>query len=396
MTPTTTSSRLAPLATIAAVVLLASGCAPADESLPRSSPSASAGAGDDLPTVPGYDLGEFPPIPLLALPDISMIDESQSALSTQLQTAIGDFPGLTVTNTQCDENGTARSSAAGSLLLYGDGAGSYAGADGSQQNHGDGSGSYSIGGVDVVNNGDGSGSYTNGTVSIVNNGDGSGTYTDAEVTLQVDGDGSGSYVSGDVKQTLDGDGSGTYIDGPVIIQNNGDGSGSYSDDERDLVIENHGDSTGTVNGVKVKVKPIEAVQSLGTFPTMASLQPLRVCGTTISLSDSVLFDFDASVLRPDASRVLDSLAAALTAADVATATIGGHTDAVGADAYNQTLSEERAAAVVAALGERSVSTALDSTGYGESRPVAPNEVDGLDNPAGRQLNRRVEITIPTQ
>jgi OOP family OmpA-OmpF porin len=378
--------------------MLASGCAPAstDEPRPRDSASATASSADDLPTVDGYDVGEFPPIPLLALPDISMIDESQSALSAQLQTAIGDFPGLTVTNTQCDENGTARSSAAGSLMLYGDGSGSYTGADGSQQEFGDGSGSYSIGGVQVVNNGDGSGSYTNGDVSIVNNGDGSGTYTDAKVTLRVDGDGSGSYVSGDVRQTLNGDGSGTYIDGPVTIQNNGDGSGSYTDTENDLVIENRGDSTGTVNGVTVKVEPIEAVQSLGTFPTLASLQPLQVCGTTISLSDSVLFDFDASVLRPDASSVLDSLAAALTAADVATATVGGHTDAVGADAYNQTLSEKRAAAVVAALGERSVPTALDSAGYGESRPVAPNEIDGVDNPAGRQLNRRVEISIPAQ
>ncbi|HEY4582101.1 MAG TPA: OmpA family protein, partial [Lysobacter sp.] len=36
-----------------------------------------------------------------------------------------------------------------------------------------------------------------------------------------------------------------------------------------------------------------------------------------------------------------------------------------------------------------------SKGYGEARPVAPNEVDGEDNPSGRQLNRRVEIFVRT-
>ena len=42
-----------------------------------------------------------------------------------------------------------------------------------------------------------------------------------------------------------------------------------------------------------------------------------------------------------------------------------------------------------------VSAMLDATGYGESKPVAPNEnADGSDNPAGRALNRRVEIFIP--
>ena len=50
--------------------------------------------------------------------------------------------------------------------------------------------------------------------------------------------------------------------------------------------------------------------------------------------------------------------------------------------------------MVAALQKAGVSTGLTAEGYGESRPVAANEIDGKDNPAGRQLNRRVEIFIP--
>jgi OOP family OmpA-OmpF porin len=76
------------------------------------------------------------------------------------------------------------------------------------------------------------------------------------------------------------------------------------------------------------------------------------------------------------------------------AEVGGHTDSISSEEFNQALSERRANAVVTALQERGVTTALSAQGYGESAPVAPNEVDGHDNPAGRQLNRRVEIFIP--
>jgi OOP family OmpA-OmpF porin len=41
-----------------------------------------------------------------------------------------------------------------------------------------------------------------------------------------------------------------------------------------------------------------------------------------------------------------------------------------------------------------VPTTLDAVGYGETKPVAPNQLNGKDNPAGRQANRRVEIFIP--
>ena len=384
--------RTAPVIVFVTAAVLLAGCAPASKPVAERSASPAPDAAALLPTVPGYAVGDFPPIPLLSLPDISMIDASQSALSTQLTTTIGAFPGLTVSNTQCDPNGSVRSSAAGSLVLYGDGSGVVTGPDGSQQNYGDGSGSYSIGGVDVVNNGDGSGSFSNGTVSIVNYGDGSGVYTDATRSLVIHGDGSGTYASGDITQTVYGDGSGTYSDADAVIQNYGDGSGLYTGD--DLVIQNLGDGTGSVNGVPVEVDALPPVASLGSFPSMASLKPLAICGTTITLSDSVLFDFDKATLRQEAAPVLDSLASALDGAGVAAASIGGHTDSIGSDSYNQSLSEKRAAAVVAALRERSVTATLDSTGYGESQPVAPNEVDGTDNPAGRQLNRRVEITIP--
>jgi len=51
--------------------------------------------------------------------------------------------------------------------------------------------------------------------------------------------------------------------------------------------------------------------------------------------------------------------------------------------------------VLAALRQRGSATDAAAHGYGESQPVAPNEVNGKDNPSGRQLNRRVEIFVRT-
>jgi hypothetical protein len=78
--------------------------------------------------------------------------------------------------------------------------------------------------------------------------------------------------------------------------------------------------------------------------------------------------------------------------------IEGHTDAKGAEDYNQSRSERRAQPVKdwfvtnADIGAERIVT----RGWGESRPVAPNEkTDGSDDPEGRQKNRRVDITVKT-
>ena len=69
--------------------------------------------------------------------------------------------------------------------------------------------------------------------------------------------------------------------------------------------------------------------------------------------------------------------------------VEGHTDATVSDSYNQKLSEDRAAAVRAALVQGGVDPgSITSKGLGETTPVATN-----DTPAGRQQNRRVEVII---
>jgi len=120
-------------------------------------------------------------------------------------------------------------------------------------------------------------------------------------------------------------------------------------------------------------------------------------GVVITLPERVLFDFDKAEIRPGAGPVLDKIAKVLRYYAKAPVKIGGHTDSRGAPEYNQRLSERRAEAVAAALAARGIDPGrLEASGFGEARPVAPNQrVDGTDDTAGRQRNRRVEVVVAT-
>lgn len=108
----------------------------------------------------------------------------------------------------------------------------------------------------------------------------------------------------------------------------------------------------------------------------------------VSLDLKVEFAFDSAAIAPTWQPLLDRLANALQAQDIQAVRfrVDGHTDARGSDAYNRSLSERRAAAVVDYLSRRGVAAhRLDAKGFGESRLIP-----GLPGDDSRQ--RRVEIT----
>ncbi|OMG08176.1 cell envelope biogenesis protein OmpA [Actinomyces naeslundii] len=342
--------------------------------------------------VAGYEPGQIPPIPMIALPDLSLLTQSTGAFTPELTRSITSQPGVTVRPARCDASGSLVS---GSTVLGGDGSMSTSSGATAVTNNGDGSGTYSDGKVSITNNGDGSGTYSDGKVSITINGDGSGTYSDDHLSVTVNGDGSGTYSDSATGEaiTLDGKGSGTYSRGGVSITNNGDGSGTYSDGK--VSITNLGDGSAIVNDATVSAKPVPKAGKVGTFPSIDAAKPVQSCGTVITLEDSVLFDFGSSDLRSEASTTLTNLATVLKDSKAPKVQVQGHTDSVSDDASNQTLSEQRAKAVTEALTSNGVTASIESVGYGETKPIAPNEnSDGSDNPAGRRLNRRVEVFVP--
>ncbi|MFD1951673.1 OmpA family protein [Sphingomonas arantia] len=111
-------------------------------------------------------------------------------------------------------------------------------------------------------------------------------------------------------------------------------------------------------------------------------------GATLVLQD-VLFRTGSAELRPGAEARLRPLAGYLRANRNVRVRIDGHTDSVGGAAANQQLSERRASTVRQALGTMGVERdRFRVQGFGETTPVATNAT-----PAGRQLNRRVEVTL---
>jgi len=101
----------------------------------------------------------------------------------------------------------------------------------------------------------------------------------------------------------------------------------------------------------------------------------------------ILFDTDSDHLKDESKTALDELVAAARSQPSWNFAIEGHTDNVGSDAHNQTLSEKRAVSVKAYLVNAGVAAnRLTTQGFGASHPVASN-----DTALGRSQNRRVEV-----
>ncbi len=114
-------------------------------------------------------------------------------------------------------------------------------------------------------------------------------------------------------------------------------------------------------------------------------------GIVVTLGD-VLFATGQSTLQGTGVRTMSKLADFFKRYPQRTATIEGYTDSVGSDASNQSLSERRAQAVMAALVNQGVPSAkLHSEGFGEARPVGSN-----DSADGRRMNRRVEVVFSSE
>ena len=106
----------------------------------------------------------------------------------------------------------------------------------------------------------------------------------------------------------------------------------------------------------------------------------------------VTFPLGSAQMTPRAQAEARAFAQAMSAPQMAAMrfAIEGHTDDVGDDASNLALSEQRAAAVKTYLVEtfQIATVRLDTAGFGESKPVAPNT-----SPEARQQNRRVEVKV---
>jgi len=109
----------------------------------------------------------------------------------------------------------------------------------------------------------------------------------------------------------------------------------------------------------------------------------------ITMTAQTAFDFDSTSIKPGFHSTMDKIANVLVRYGKTHLTVVGHTDNVGTNQYNQTLSERRSGAVADYLRTKGViPQRLVSMGQGENSPRATNA-----NEEGRRLNRRVEIVV---
>src|ERR1043166_9588902 len=109
----------------------------------------------------------------------------------------------------------------------------------------------------------------------------------------------------------------------------------------------------------------------------------------LNMPGNVTFKTASADLNPSFTSVLDSVALVAKEYDKTLVSVEGHTDNVGKNEYNQTLSEQRAASVATYLSQHGVAAnRIAAEGFGETRPIASNDTD-----AGRAQNRRVEIHL---
>jgi outer membrane protein OmpA-like peptidoglycan-associated protein len=145
-----------------------------------------------------------------------------------------------------------------------------------------------------------------------------------------------------------------------------------------------GAAAGAIVGAMMDKQERELRQIQGVNVTRTAPGELNV-----SVQNEVLFDFNSSALRSTSRDSLRQMAEVFQKYPDTTLSVQGHTDSIGSAAYNQRLSERRAAAVAAYLEDIGVrSSRIQTVGYGKSQPRATNSTA-----AGRQLNRRVEIHV---
>jgi OmpA-OmpF porin, OOP family len=117
--------------------------------------------------------------------------------------------------------------------------------------------------------------------------------------------------------------------------------------------------------------------------------PAPPAATKVTYAADAFFDFDKAVLKPEGKAKLDDLVGKVKDINLEVIIAVGHTDSVGADAYNQKLSVNRAEAVKAYLVSKGIEkNRVYTEGKGEKQPVADNKTS-----EGRAKNRRVEIEV---
>ena len=227
--------------------------------------------------VPGYALGEIPPITAPEMPDLSVTENPDAKITLDMTKKISSVPGISVTPVKVENSNIVGGDY--SMQIGQNGDGQFTDKDKSVQTDGKGAGQYTDENVTIQRDEDGSGQYTNKVTGVTLQVDaqGEGQYLDEKnkISFQIGADGTGVYKDekNDMTVTIN-EKNATYTSGDITIENNGDGSGTYNDKAKNLLIENDGKGKAkiTFNGktTEVDAKPLEKPEK---FPKLKMVPP---------------------------------------------------------------------------------------------------------------------------
>lgn len=347
------------------------------------------GAGPST-SAPPQDLEEFerdvrslltiPPLPSFSIPASVLSTPQNQRISDQLELDPGLYQGIAVLDARCTDAGDATAADSGARATAG-------------ARH------FEDETVKITVAGDGTGVYDAPGVHVAVLGDGSGIYDDGRTRLSVSSDGSGTYESGDRRYTVRADGSGSYTDDDARVWVDGSGAGGFDDGAVRLSLTSDGEVFGDGTEQQAAVVKEVLADGMPLFPPVPRIEAVEpsgtVCGTVIRLDANVLFEFDSASVQAEGQEYLQRAAALLLALGSPRARINGHSDQIGDADDNRELSEQRAGTVRDILVAAGLDGGrLEAHGLGETQPLRPEtQPDGSDDPAARQLNRRVEIVL---
>ena len=169
------------------------------------------------------------------------------------------------------------------------------------------------------------------------------------------------------------------------------------------VLRKHGDFVDNRNDFRASLvygysfgrtfQPAQAFREVAVDVMPEPRYEERQVATEITLADRATFDFDSAVLLPGARETLTELVSAIREGGlIGQIEVVGHTCDIGTEAYNQGLSERRAASVMAFLTDNGINVdEIQAAGRGLHEPRVPN-----DSEENRSRNRRVEIAFVTE
>merc|ERR1711879_934332 len=146
---------------------------------------------------------------------------------------------------------------------------------------------------------------------------------------------------------------------------------------------------GNAKGCEIDSDGDGVVDSLDQCPSTPKGDIVDLSGCSLKVDLNINFETDSEVINNSYDSKIKKFADFMKAFPSVKGKIEAHTDSDGSDAYNQKLSEKRAASAVKALEAYGVEAdRLNSVGYGEMNPKASNETA-----EGKAMNRRVEGSI---